>query len=550
MHGISSCRCGTFILAVAAAVVAGCGGGGGGTATSLGSSSSGSGTTGTAGTGSGSSGAGGTSTDSSYVPGQYLAQSQYANRCAAPRTGTDPVTGVAYPDVQGTSTDENNFLRSWTHDLYLWYSQVPDLDPSQYTTANYFPLLKTSATTASGAAVDRFHFTYSTAYWESFSQQGVVPEYGVDFEVLSASPPRNVVVAYVEPNAPSPATTLGRGATVQAIDGVSINDDTTSGVNTLNAGLAPAAVGESHVFTIQDYGSTTTHDVTLTAANVTETPVMLTEQVPSTNVGYILFNSHIATAESELVSAINQLQTAGVTDLVLDMRYNGGGLLDIASEAAYMVAGAAQTTGHTFELQQFNDQHPSVNPVTGSAITPTLFHSTTQGLSLTAGQPLPSLNLTRLFVLSTAATCSASESVINGLQGINVQVILVGGTTCGKPYGFYPQDNCGTTYFSIQFRGVNDQGFGDYPAGFTPNGTTGIDTGVVIPGCPVADDFSHALGDPAEALLSAAVTYSQTGACPVPSGLAPHATVKRQQQPGLSLIGRPRVRQIRILRSL
>ena len=58
-------------------------------------------------------------------------------------------------------------------------------------------------------------------------------------------------------------------------------------------------------------------------------------------------------------------------------------------------------------------------------------------------------------------TCSASESIINGLRGVNVQVIQIGSTTCGKPYGFYPEDNCGTTYFSIQFKGVNAAGFGE-----------------------------------------------------------------------------------------
>ncbi len=79
---------------------------------------------------------------STYVAGQYLPASKYAAKCAAPRSGTDSVTNAHYPDVQGTATDENNYLRSWTHQLYLWFDQVPDLDPSQYATANYFPLLK------------------------------------------------------------------------------------------------------------------------------------------------------------------------------------------------------------------------------------------------------------------------------------------------------------------------------------------------------------------------------------------------------------------------
>ncbi len=71
-----------------------------------------------------------------------------------------------------------------------------------------------------------------------------------------------------------------------------------------------------------------------------------------------------------------------------------------------------------------------------------------------------------MFVLTGPNTCSASESIINALQGVDVEVIQIGSTTCGKPYGFYPQDNCGTTYFSVEFKGVNAKGFGDYPTVF------------------------------------------------------------------------------------
>jgi hypothetical protein len=67
------------------------------------------------------------------------------------------------------------------------------------------------------------------------------------------------------------------------------------------------------------------------------------------------------------------------------------------------------------------------------------------------------------------------------------------------------QDNCGTTYFSIEFRGINAQGFGNYPDGFSPSNSVGAANTAPIPGCQVADDFSHAWGDPNEARLSAAV---------------------------------------------
>ena len=103
------------------------------------------------------------------------------------------------------------------------------------------------------------------------------------------------------------------------------------------------------------------------------------------------------------------------------MRYNGGGYLDIASELAYMVAGPQMTAGQTFELIQFNSKHPSTDPVTGAALSPTPFYTTTLGLSVTRGQALPTLNLQKVYVLTSSGTCSASEAVMNSLQGVGVQ---------------------------------------------------------------------------------------------------------------------------------
>ena len=84
------------------------------------------------------------------------ASSAFANKCAAPRTGVDAITGRSFPDRQGTVTDEKRFLKAWTNELYLWYREVPDSDPasSQYATPlDYFAVLKTSATTVSDGEV-------------------------------------------------------------------------------------------------------------------------------------------------------------------------------------------------------------------------------------------------------------------------------------------------------------------------------------------------------------------------------------------------------------
>ena len=491
--------------------------------------------------GGGSGGSGGGTTSNAAVgwtPGVFPPASNFAGQCAAPRPGTT--------DVQGSVLTENNWLRSWTNDLYLWYDEVVDRDPALYTTPTYFNLLKTTATTPSGSPKDKFHFTYDTATWIALSQSGTSAGYGAEWAIVAGFPPRRIVVAYTEPGSPATAASLARGAEVLAIDGVdAVHDNTQAGVDVLNAALFPASSGETHSYTVRDLGAASSRMVTMQSANVTLTPVqnVTTLTTSSGPVGYMLFNDHIATAEFELRNAFNTLQAANVGDLVLDIRYNGGGYLDIASEVAFMIAGPGPTSGRTFEQAVFNNKHQPLPPFG--------FHSTAQGLSLPSGQPLPALSLPRVFVLTGSGTCSASESIINGLRGVGIQVIQVGSTTCGKPYGFFPQDNCGTTYFSIELKGVNAIGFGDYTDGFSPSNTIGV-MGTPVAGCSVADDFTHALGDPAEGRLAAALAYRVSSTCPAPSGFAPPTGLSGVRATGIpatdDLATKPPWRENRLLR--
>lgn len=470
-----------------------------------------------------SCGGGDDGNNSGWQQGSFLDAFTYYQRCQVPRVGIDPATNQQYPDTQGTVLDENNFLRSYSNDTYLWYNEITDRDPGLYNNPlTYFDLLKTTAITVSGQPKDRFHFTIPSDEFFQISQSGVSAGYGATFVLLSSIPPREVVIAYTEPNSPAinPSANLARGARILEIDGVDINDNTQVGIDILDAGLFPEAAGESHTFEVLDLGSPQSRMVTMTSANVTSSPVqsMSVIQTLTGRVGYLLFNDHIATAEQALINAINQLNEApGINDLVLDLRYNGGGFLGIASELAYMIAGPVSTAGQPFETHQFNDKHPITNPVTGQPLSPTPFHATAQGFSTPAGQALPTLNLPRVFVLIGSGTCSASESIINSLRGVNVEVILIGSTTCGKPYGFYPTDNCGSTFFTIQFRGVNAMNFGDYTDGYSPENTIN-NPGELLPGCSVTDDFSSPLGDPSEARLAAAIVFRDTlGTCPAPS---------------------------------
>ncbi|MBT1445474.1 peptidase [Shewanella sp. JM162201] len=480
-------------LALAASLTACSGGGGSSTETNSGST--------------GSGGGSGTS-DITWVKGQFASEGIYKDFCANPRVQSN--------DKKGTALYEKMWLRSWTNNTYLWYSEVPDNDPNSFATvSDYFKQLKTTQTTASGAQKDRFHGSMSSAEWEALSGSGESLGYGMEVQILKGDVPRKVVVAYTEPGSEAATKGMLRGSEIIEINGVDVVNATgQSAVDALNAGLFPSQKGAVSSFKVKAPDSSE-RSYSFTAATVVQQPVqnVKTLDTASGKVGYMLFNSHIATSEKALVDAVNQLKAAGVNDLVLDLRYNGGGLLAIASQLGYMIAGPSRTTNKVFEQTSFNDKHTSINPVTGQTLLPLPFLTTGVGFSYSEGAALPTLNLGRVFVLTTSGTCSASEAIINGLRGIDFDVVQIGNRTCGKPYGFYPTDNCGTTYFTIQFRGENNKGFGDYADGFEPSNSPVL-AGESVKGCYLGDDFSHPLGDTNEAMLSAALSYRETGSCP------------------------------------
>jgi carboxyl-terminal processing protease len=468
----------------------------------------------------------GNTNNSGFVAGVFQSSSVFKDSCGAPRTSTASET---FPDMQGSFEDEGYWLRSWSNDTYLWYDEIQDRDPGLYATsaagvAEYFELLKTEATTPSGNPKDRFHFTRDTAEYLAESQQGITFGYGATYKLISSSAPRELVIVLVNDNSPAADAGLQRGARIVTVDGVDLING--SDADTLNAGLWPNQVNEDHSFEVLDPGATERRAITMTSAQIDTDAVPQTRIIDtdSGKVGYLLFTDHILTAEQQLVDAVTQMRDANITDLVLDLRYNRGGYLYLANQVSYMIAGAG-VSGQTFNSLQFNEKNPGVNPVTGGAVSADAFLTTTTENAAPAGAALPTLALPqpRVFVLTTSSTCSASEAIINGLRGVGVEVIQFGSTTCGKPYGFYPQDNCGTTYFTTQFRSVNAAGFGDYPDGFSPVNSTESTVGVTLPGCQAVDDYTP-LGETTEPMLAAALAYRQNGG--VCSGASSQGTTR------------------------
>ncbi len=437
-----------------------------------------------------------------------------ANLCATPRPNT--------ADLPGLLDQEKTWVRALMEKTYLWYRDVPLADASAYTAAAYsndnyraldayFKALKTPLRTSSGKLVDEFSFTLPTAQLTN-QQAGITSGYGMRLTAISRVVPRNFRVLYVEDDSPAALAGISRGDQITSVDGVSIDDNTTAGIAAINSGLSPTVSSKTTQFGLLAPGATTTRTVSVTSAqNITVTPVALTKTftVGTQTVGYLVLNSlGINSAELQLFNAIHQLKAANIQDLVLDLRYNGGGYLDISNQLAWMI-GDSSLEGRVYERTICNDKNPFALCNTAYP-----FQQTSQGFSLPPGQALPQLGLKRVFVLTSASTCSASESIINGLAPF-LQVIRIGSTTCGKPYGFYYFGNCGTSYAAMQFKGANSTGFGDYADGFTPT-------------CAVPDDLSKQRGDASERMLSTALGYVQTGACPAVSAQQKTAAQKSQ----------------------
>ncbi len=479
-------------------LLAGCGGGGGPAGTPIFPPATDSGS------GSGSSG-GHVST------GPAGPSASFAQQCAANNT-------LAASNLRTATLDtEKKWLRAYVDEAYLWRDEVPAVNPGlaaysgsdAYTALdNYFEALKSTAVTDSGAKRDRFSFTYPTADWKALSESGVSAGYGIEWRMASPTPPRGLRIAYVEPGSPAANAGLMRGDTLVTVDGIAADAGDKAGVDGLNEGLFPSALNATHSFVFQRGAAMQT--TSLTSASIAGNPVPQNSVLTLANgarAGYLVFNDHNLPSEAKLIAAVNGFRSQGVSELILDLRYNGGGYLFIASELATMIAGTTRTSGQAFETLRYNARRSAENEATP-------FYNQSciaVGNNCTSQQPLPTLNLSRVYVLAQSGTCSASEAIINGLRGVDVDVVLIGGKTCGKPYGFTAKDNCGISYFPIEFAGVNAKGFGDYADGFEPGSGP---TARFVPGCPVPDDLDHALGDTQEGMLAAAMKHAATGQCP------------------------------------
>jgi carboxyl-terminal processing protease len=396
------------------------------------------------------------------------------------------------PPTSCTTTSQNLWVRDQLNTYYYWYQFLtPGVNPASFSSPEaYLEAVRYRP-------IDNaFSFITSAAANDAFYSDSQVIKYGFTQLVRTS----DIVVLQVWPGSGAEEAGLQRGDHIVQVNGTSVATHVTNG--TLSAAFGADVVGQTANI-VFDKPSGERRSAQMIKRVVTIPTVSLTRvvEVDGRKVGYIFFSNFVTPSTAALNDAFAALKEAGATELVLDLRYNGGGLVDVAAHLASLIGGT-RTNGQ-----------PMLNYIHNDKIGPQL-NKTTRFTN-----PEQTLNLQRLVVIATRGTASASELVINSLRPF-IPVTIVGDNTYGKPVGSYGLRFCDKVLFPISFSIKNANLEGDYFDGLPVD-------------CPAADDSNHQLGDPAEGSFAEALTVIRTGACTPRTAAESRALRLRQPMPRL-----------------
>jgi carboxyl-terminal processing protease len=383
--------------------------------------------------------------------------------------------GSGYPNapVSCEVATQKAWLRDHMNDQYFWYDKQGTPNDAATGPSAYLDSLLYKPK-------DRYSYAQSTEQYTQFFDEGSRTGYGVAMDWTDATKTvMNVIL--VEPLSPTgvPGGLL-RGDTIVTIDGK-------TPAQIASGQLTPvSSAGVARTYVVKN-GLAAPRTLIVKSATYPLSPVIKTNvfAVGGKTVGYLMYQEFIAAGAASLGAAFDSFRAAGVTELIIDLRYNGGGSTLQARNLASMAGGSA-LDGKVFANFRYSAKNAANN-----------FSQNFVASGLPAA-PLDTLK--RVFVITSPNTASASELVINALRPFKT-VVTVGGTTYGKPYAFQPRDACGTTYSAVNIEIANASGFADYSAGLAPT-------------CAMSDDLTRQLGDPAELRTAAALSYIATGVCP------------------------------------
>lgn len=376
-------------------------------------------------------------------------------------------------------TSVNDFIWKGLNQYYYWLQDSPDLADDRFNNNNSYQSFLNSYSPPEDLfehlvvdrQIDRFSVVYSDYNALEQALSGTQKNNGVDYELRYKNGSTTELfgwVRYILPGSDAASKNITRGDFFYAVNGTSLN---TSNWRSLLG-------NDTYTLNLANYdgGNITPNgnSVALTKTVFSENPVYLkkTFTIGSKKIGYLMYNGFYSQYESELNNAFSYFASEGITHLILDLRYNSGGSVDTATRLASMITG--QFNNQIFGKQQWNYKIQN------------LFNSDPEQLlnryttTLSNGSNINSLNLDKLYVLTSKRTASASELIINGLTPY-INVTQIGDATTGKNVGSitlydspnFRKENVNPNHnYAMQpivLKIANKNNFSDYTNGLQPN---------------------------------------------------------------------------------
>lgn len=380
----------------------------------------------------------------------------------------------------------NDFIWKGLNQYYLWQADVPNLADERFANQealNSFLrgyskpedlfedlLNKPESKFPNGGAIDRFSWIVDDYTVLEQELQGTSKSNGIDFRLSRVSQNSDDLLGYVRyilPNSDASSKNIKRGDLFTGINGTKLTISNYQALLSL----------DSYTLNMADLNNSTITPngkiVSLTKTILDENPIYINKVIVSGShkIGYLMYNGFYANYDLQLNAAFAQLKSEGITDLVLDLRYNGGGSVQTATYLASMITGRFKD--QIFSKQKWNDK---INAYFTSEDSELLNNRFTDKIGATS---INSLNLTKIYILTTDGTASASELVINGLKPY-INVVQIGDVTVGKNVGsitlydsetFNKKDVNPSHKYAMQplvLKIVNASDFGDYTDGLQP----------------------------------------------------------------------------------
>lgn len=403
-----------------------------------------------------------------------------------------------FTDKEGLNDSVNDFIWKGLNSWYNWQEESIALNDSKddipedyyiflngysdYETLMLELCYKHSSIVGSENAVDRFSWFVEDYEIQKNAFQGIRTRFGFTSRIVAISDASNEVILsilMVEPGSPADEANMRRGDIVYRINGISLN---TENINEVYSNLSNESVTLSFAYE-QDEALIHIEDKTMTRALVASNPVhfkKVFENIGGKKVGYLVYNQFSSSFNDELNASFADFKEAGINELILDLRFNGGGSVLTSSYLASMIYQNART--REFVNLVFNDKHSSQNDEYNFGNK--LFRYDEEGNSQ-GQESINRLNtLSRLYILTSNGTASASELIINGLKPYMSAVVLIGAKTYGKNVGsitlydspkndYTSESNANPEHkYAMQpivFQSYNKNGESDYINGFNPD---------------------------------------------------------------------------------